>query len=156
MFHVDHGNLAASGAAPTVVLVEAGRVAMANQKDISGNDFLDLRPALGLSGMGNGSTMRLLNGAEYDPDTANRLQRPNVVRGMLRDTIDSPRLTVPWYLFASPEEAAAFEVAFLDGQQEPVLEQQNGWTVDGTAWKARLDFGVAGIDWRGAYRNPGA
>jgi hypothetical protein len=139
-----------------VVLVEAGRVAMATQKDISGNEFLDLRPALGLSGLANGSQMRLLNGAEYDPDTANKLQRPNVVRGMLRDTIDSPRLAAPWYLFAGPEEAAAFEVAFLDGQDMPVLEQQAGWSVDGTSWKVRLDYGVAGIDWRGAYRNPGA
>lgn len=156
LFHASHGNLAASGAAPTVVTVEAGRVAMARQKDISGNDFLALTPAIGLCGTENGSTMRILNSAQYDPDTANRLQRPNAVNGLLANVVDTPRLTTPWYLFSNPADVAALEVAFLNGQDMPVLEQQTGWTVDGTAWKARLDFGVAAIDWRAAYRNPGA
>jgi hypothetical protein len=33
---------------------------------------------------------------------------------------------------------------------------ENGFTVDGARWKVRLDYGVAGIDGRGAITNAGA
>ena len=32
-------------------------------------------------------------GYQYDPDTANKLQKPNVVNGLFRDIVDSPRLS---------------------------------------------------------------
>jgi hypothetical protein len=60
------------------------------------------------------------------------------------------------YVFASAQTAPVIEVAFLDGNQEPFIEQQAGFTVDGTQYKARLDFGVAAIDHRGATTNAGA
>lgn len=156
LFHTDHGNLAGTGAVPSVTTIDAARVAMAQQKDVTGNDYLDLRPALWLGPMGLGGDVRVINDAQYDPDTANKMQRPNKVRGLLSDIVDTPRLSgAPWMLFADPMEAAALEVAFLDGEQEPYIETQDGWDVDGAEIKARLDFGVAGIDYRGAYRNPG-
>lgn len=157
MFHSSHGNLAGSGAAPTMALVDSARAAMAVQKDISGNDYLDLRPAIALVGTAQAGNMRSINDAQYDPDTANKLQKPNIVRGLVREVVDSPRTyTTSWYLFADPNECPAFEVAFLNGIDEPYLEVQNGFTVDGVAWKVRLDYGIAAREWRGAYRNPGA
>lgn len=153
LFHADHGNLASAGA-PTVTTVDEARVKLASQKDVSGNDFLDLRPAIFLSGLVYGSTARVLNAAEYDPDTANKLQRPNVIRGLFRDVVDTPRITdTKWYLFADPNEAPVIEVAFLEGNDTPFLEQQDGFTVDGSRWKVRMDYGIAAIDYRGAVRN---
>lgn len=155
LFHADHGNLT-TGAAIGVEAIEADRVAMASQMDISGNDFLDLRPAVLLVPMGLGGTARVINNAEYDPDTANKLQRPNMVRGLFRDVVDTPRLSGKRrYLFAEPGEAPVIEVDFLDGNQEPYLEQETSFTVDGTRYKARLDFGVSAIDYRGAVTNAG-
>lgn len=155
LFHADHGNVL-TGAVPSVDAFETARVAMALQKDVGGNDFLDLRPAIWLGPMGIGGDARVINGAEYDPDTPNKLQKTNKVRGLVRDIVDTPRLSGNgWYFFADPVEAPVLEVAFLDGNQEPFLELQNGFDVDGARWKARLDFGVAGIDFRGAQRNPG-
>ena len=79
-----------------------------------------------------------------------------MVRGLFSDIIDTPRLTGSrFYLFANPEEAPVIEVAFLDGNQEPYLEMQEGFDVDGTRYKVRLDFGVAAIDYRGAVTNAG-
>lgn len=155
LFHVDHGNIGTPGD-NTVALWDEARAKMAQQKDPSGNDFLDLRPAIWLGPTGLGGTARVLNGAEYDPDTANKLQKPNMVRGLVRDIVDTPRLSgKPWYLFADPADAAVLEVAFLDGVDTPYLELENGFTVDGARWKVRLDYGVAGIDYRGAVRNAG-
>jgi ATP-dependent protease ClpP protease subunit len=157
LFHANHGNLAASGTAVTMANVEAARVAMTKQMDVGGNDYLDVRPAIWLGPVGYGGDARTVFGAEYDPDTANKLQKPNMVRNLVRDIVDTPRIsTNAWYLFADPNEAPVIEVAFLDGVMEPYLEQQNGWDVDGTQYKVRLDYGVAAIDWRGAYKNPGA
>lgn len=157
LFHADHGNLVTSGAVPSIDTIEAARILMASQKDVGGNDYLDLRPALWLGPMALGGKARVVNTSVYDPDTANKLQRPNIVNGLFRDVIDSPRLTGnPWFIFADPNEAPVLEVAFLDGVQDPYLELQNGFDVDGARYKVRLDYGVAGIDYRGAVQNDGA
>jgi hypothetical protein len=157
LFDAAHGNLAGSSAIPSVASIEAGRVAMAKQTDISGNDYLDLRPAVWVGGLTWGGTARVINDAQYDPDTANKLQRPNMVRGLFSDVVDTPRITGnEWYLFADPNEVAALEVAFLDGEQEPFLDVEQGFSVDGARYKVRLDYGVAVIDYRGVYKNAGA
>jgi hypothetical protein len=70
--------------------------------------------------------------------------------------VDTPRLAgTRRYLFADPTEAPVVEVASLDGAQEPFLEQQEGFDVDGSRWKVRLDYGVAAVDFRGAVTNAG-
>ncbi len=156
LFHANHGNVAAAGAI-SVAVIDDCRVKMASQKDVSGNDYLDLRPAVWLGPIGTGGDARVINGAEYDPDTANKLQRPNKVRGLFRDVVDTPRLTgTRFYIFADPNEAPVIEVAFLDGNQEPHLERMDGFEVDGSKYKVRLDYGVGAIDYRGATTAAGA
>ena len=156
LFHADHGNIT-TGAAITMAALDLDRVAMASQKDVSGNDYLDLRPAVLLVPIGLGGTARSINEAQYDPDTANKLQKPNIVNGLFRDIVDTPRMTgTRRYLFADPSEAPVLEVAFLDGNQNPYLELQNGFDVDGARYKVRLDYGVGAIDYRGAVTNAGA
>jgi hypothetical protein len=157
LFDALHGNLTATGTGVSVAAIEALRIAMAKQMDISGNDYLDLRPALWLGGMASGGQARVTNDAQYDPDTANKLQSPNRVRGLFRDVIDSPRIAgTEWYGFADPNESPVIEVAFLNGEQEPFLDSMQGFEVDGLQWKVRLDYGVAAIDYRGAQKNTGA
>lgn len=156
LFHADHGNIG-TGAALSVASIEADRVLMASQKDVGDNDYLDLRPQSIVLPVGLGGTARVINEAQYDPDTANKLQRPNMVRGLFSDIVDSPRLSgTRNYMFANPSEAPVIEVSFLDGNDTPFLESQEGFTVDGTSWKARLDYGVGVIDYRGATTNAGA
>lgn len=155
LFHANRANVG-TGAALSVISLDGDRTVMAQQKDVGGHDYLDLRPAVLVVPMGSGGTARVLNGAEYDPDTANKLQKPNMVRGLFRDIVDTPRLTgTRYYLFADPGEAPVIEVAFLDGQQEPVIEREVGFDVDGGRYKVRLDFGVGAIDFRGAVTNAG-
>lgn len=156
LFHASHGNIG-TGAALTMASVEADRVKMGQQMDVGSNDYLDLRPAVWVGPLSLGGTARSINDAQYDPDTANKLQKPNVVRGLYRDIVDTPRLSgTRVYSFADANEAPVIEVAFLDGVQEPFLESQDGFTVDGTQYKVRLDVGVAAIDYRGAVTNAGA
>ena len=44
LFSAAHGNIAAVGGPPGVVVFDAARVQMATQKDVAGNEFLDIRP----------------------------------------------------------------------------------------------------------------
>ncbi len=139
-----------------VVGLDADRVLMASQTDVGGNDFLDLHPDVLLVPKALGGTARVINGAQYDPDAANKLQRPNAVAGLFSDIVDSARLSgTRRYLFANPSEAPVLEVVFLDGNDMPYVESEDGFSVDGTRWKVRLDFGVGAIDYRGAVTNAG-
>jgi ATP-dependent protease ClpP protease subunit len=155
LFHANHGNLTTS-AALTMAAIDLDRVAMASQTGVGGNDYLDLRPAVLLVPLALGGTARTVNDSVYDPDTANKLQKPNMVKGLFRDVVDTPRFTGNRrYLFADPNEAPVIEVAFLDGAQEPYLEIQQGFDTDGARYKVRLDYGIAAIDYRGAVTNAG-
>ncbi|QDQ26708.1 Clp protease ClpP [Chitinimonas arctica] len=155
LFHASHGNIGVA-APPSVASFDEARVLMAKQKDVGGNDFLDLRPAIWLGPTGMGGDAKVINGAEYDPDTSNKLQKPNKVRGLFSDLVDSPRLDgTAWYAFANPVDAPVIEVAFLDGQDQPFLELENGFSVDGARYKVRLDYGTGAIDHRGATMNNG-
>lgn len=156
LFHANHKNVT-SGASLSMDAIDKDRVAMASQMDVSGNDYLDLRPAVLLVPIGLGGSARAINEAQYDPDTPNKLQKPNVVNGLFRDIVDTPRLTgTRRYIFADPAEAPVIEVAFLDGAQEPFLERQEGFDVDGSRFKVRLDYGVGAVDFRGAVTNAGS
>ena len=155
LFHATHGNVGAA-AAISMASIDADRVLMASQLDVSKNDYLDLRPAVLLVPIGLGGAARSINDAQYDPDTANKLQRPNFVNGLYRDIVDTPRLAgTRRYSFAEATEAPVLEVAFLDGAQEPYLEVKDGFDVDGARYKVRLDYGVAATDYRGAVTNAG-
>lgn len=157
LFHANHSNIG-TGAALSAAAIDADRVVMASQKGVGAYaDYLDLRPRVLLVPIGLGGTARVVNGAEYDPDTANKLQRPNVVRGLFSDVVDTPRLSgTRRYLFADPSVAPVLEVDFLDGNQEPFLELKNGFEVDGATYKVRHDYGVSAVDYRGAVTNAGA
>lgn len=155
MFHSNHGNIGTSALSSVASFEEAASL-MRAQKDPAGKDFIDLRPSIWLGPVAKGFNARVINASEYDPDATNKLQKPNSVRGMFDNVVDTPRLTGNrWYAFANPAIAAAIEVAWLEGQAQPFLDSMDGWDVDGTEWKVRQDYGVAGIDWRAAVMNAG-
>jgi hypothetical protein len=155
-FSAAHGNLRAAGGPPTVAEVDAMRQLMASQKDISGNEFLEIDPSIFLGPLSLGGQARVTNGSQYDPDAANKLQRTNIALGIFDDIVDTARLTGnPWYTFADPGVAPAIVVGFLDGVEEPFLDSEEGWKVDGTEHKVLLDYGVAGVNPASAAKNAG-
>lgn len=146
------------GNALSAAAIDADAALMARQMDKDSNDYLDLQPAVLLVERALKGTALTINEAQYDPDTANKLQKPNYVRGLFRDVVGTPRFAASStrrYLFADPAIAPVFEVAFLEGQESPVLESQDGWNTDGAEMKVRFDYGVAAVDWRGAVTDAG-
>jgi ATP-dependent Clp endopeptidase proteolytic subunit ClpP len=158
LFHATHANLAGSGAVPTVDLLDAAKVAMSKQTAPGADaEYLSIVPAIAVVTGAQEGNMKVLVNAVYDPDTANKLQKPNKVNGIVRDVVSSPWLTgTTWTLFADPNVAPVIEVVFLDGQQTPKVTEEVNFRTSGLAWKVELPFGVGAVDYRGAYRNPGA
>ncbi|WP_374479486.1 hypothetical protein [Zoogloea sp.] len=158
LFHANHGNIGTS-AALSQDSVDADRVLMTQQKEPGSGDYLALQPSVLLVPAGLRAKAIEVNGAEFNELASKPAgdRRPNSVRGLYADIVDSPRLTgTRRYSFANPVEAPVLEVAFLDGNEEPVLERETGFSVDGTRFKVRHDFGVSAVDYRGVVSNAGA
>ena len=161
LFHANHSNLAGSAAALSLSTVGAGRTAMGRQTDSSGAaNALNIRPRYLIVPITLEDAAGVLLNSEYDPDTANKLQRYNPARGWNLTLVSDARLdassTTAYFLVADQGMFDTVEVAYLDGNPNPYLEQQNGWTVDGVEFKVRLDAAVKALDWRTMYKNAGA
>ncbi|MEN6545092.1 MAG: Clp protease ClpP, partial [Armatimonadia bacterium] len=153
-----HNNIQTTGAPPTMALIDAAISAMRLQT-APGDDgeYLDIQPYAIVAHSNLDGTFKSIIGAEYDPDTANKLQKPNIVRNAVQQIVTSPRLgTAPWYLFADPNVNPVIEVVFLNGQREPRLTQEESFRTGGLSWRVELPFGVGAIDFRGTYQNDGA
>lgn len=157
-FHSNRANVA-TAAALSVAALDADRQVLAAQKDNDDVEFLDLEPFALLVPIGLGSAAKILNTSAWDHD-AGHLEKPNAVQGIVKEVVQSPRLTVTSttrrYLFANPNVAPAIVVAFLaESGQGPYLETAQGWRVDGTEWKVRIDAMAQMHDPKGAVTNAG-
>jgi HK97 family phage prohead protease len=156
LFAASRANIG-TGAAISVASLDSDAALMAAQKDPSGNDYLDLRPAVLIVPHTLRGQANVLNSSQFDPDAANKLQKPNMVVGLYREIVATPRLSgTRRYSFADPSVARCLAVGFLNGAEAPTVQSQDGWRVDGTELKVSLDFGVAAMDWRGCTTNSGA
>jgi hypothetical protein len=161
LFDASHNNIG-TGSALSVAGIDGDRVVMAEQTDESGNEVLDLRPQVLVLAIGLGGDARVINDAQFDVDevaanSTNMFHKPNKVRGLFRDIVDTSRLSgTRRYLFADPNDVPTLEVVFLDGREAPMLESQAGWRVDGTEFKVSHDVGADAVDYRGAVTNAGS
>lgn len=152
MFHADHGNLAATGTTLDIDTVSAGRTVMRRAKGLDGKTPVNAAPRY------------IMVGPEREREAEIVLaQIADVKKNMGREIIGNlellvePRLSgVSWYLFADPASLPVLEYAYLSSAQGPQIASREGWEVLGMEFRVTLDFGAGGIDFRGAYRNPGA
>lgn len=147
LFHADHGNLVAADL--SIEGLDTARKAMLLQK--SGDRRLNIRPAYMLTPVAIESRANQLiksasvPGADANSGIVNPIQNFVTVASEARLDDSSP---TDYYLTAA-QGRDTIEVAYLDGIDTPYLEQQQGFTVDGAAFKVRIDAGVAPLDWRG-------
>ena len=158
LFHSSRANLITSGAAPSVTTLNAGYAWMATRTD-PGGSTLNVRPRHLLVPIALENTARVLLAAQYDPAGTAGTLTPNPWNGRL-SVVSDPRLdafnAAGWFILADGVQHPTVEVVFLDGNQAPYLEEQSTFSVDGAAYKVRLDVVALAVDWRGAYYNDGA
>jgi ATP-dependent protease ClpP protease subunit len=155
LFHANHANLL-TGAAISTASVDLASAAMAKQTDATGT-VLNINMAyLVVPRTLKGLALTVAT-SEQEITSAKTATIPNWMRNTF-EVIADPRLdatsTSNWFAAANPAINDTIEVAYLDGNDMPQLEQQGGWTVDGVEYKVRIDAGVKALDWRGLQKNP--
>ncbi len=158
LFSAAHKNVGTPGAISNTTLKEIRKL-MGQQKDPDGNliylrpGYLIVPPAIATD------AMEWMN-STYFPGKSNN--QPNIWQKWA-EVIETPYISADaggsdtaWYVIADPTLIDTVEVAFLDGQEEPTIETDKGFEIDGIKFKVRLDFGAAPVDWRGMFKNAGA
>lgn len=155
LFHASHGNLAGAGSAISVASLTAGRVAMRTQKAPKGRP-LALTPATLVVGPLKEQEALQFTSANYVAAKSTDIN-PEYNRS-LTVTVESRIADNAWFMAADPNAAAidTIEYAYLSGAEGVMIEQRQGFDVDGLDIKGRLVFGAKAIDYRGLYKNPGA
>lgn len=163
LFHADHNNLASSGAAPSEVAINAAITAMATQKDRSQTaTALNIAPRFLLAPPALRSTVLQSLNSEYAPDDTDKAgstKQPrayNTVRDAAEPIFDARLSGTAWFMAADPTRFDTIEVGYLDGVSTPFLDQQDGWSVDGTEFKVRIDATATALAWESLYKDPGA
>jgi len=152
LFHADHGNKAAAGAAISDATLSAARLALRTQKGLSGQPIrvtpkhLLVPPALETEAEKWLATVAAAKAADVNPFS-----------GSLSLVVE-PRLAsaTRWYVTADPGEIDGLEFAYLAGGEGPQVESKSGWDVDGVEIRVILDYGAGFVDHRGWYANAGA
>lgn len=152
MFHANHANLAGAGTAITVAAVGSGRAAMMKQKNIGNDELLNIPPKFLLT-----SPDKATEAEQFvAPVVATQTSNVNPFSGKLTPVSDANLTGNAWYMFADPQDAPCFVYGYLGDATAPMLAQESPLTVDGVDLRVLHDFGVAQIDFRGGYKNPGA
>jgi ATP-dependent protease ClpP protease subunit len=158
LFSTQHSNLVGSGTVLSTASVDGIRVLMATQKDADGN-IVRVPLKYLVVPVGLGGLARTILESQFEVGGNKNLTTPNIVRNSF-EVIEDPRLdaasTTAWYGVADPAMFDGIVVGYLDGKQEPYLESKEGWSVDGTQWKVRMDAAAAVADPIALAKNPGA
>lgn len=154
-----HANYTSSGTAISVASIAVGEALMALQKDAGLKTTLNLAPRFLLAPRGKKQIAWDILNSPSDPASSNAAKR-NYAASLGLELITDAELdkasSTAWYLVTDPMQAPLIEVAFLNGIDVPQVEEAIDFATDAIRLKARLDYGVAAIDWRGGYKNAGA
>ncbi len=162
--HASGDNTSGSAAAPDTTTLNAAFVKMMLQKGLNSNAILNIQPKYLIVPVNYGATVLQLLGSIGNPSVGGsaaghgnvtNIYGPNGPRGLIpviEPQLDAASSTV-WYMAADPSQVDTVELAFLSGEESPMLESEWDYKTDTYIYKIRQTFGVKAIDWRGLYRN---
>ena len=155
---VNHNNLgvAANIAVPSVSL---GRTAMRTQRNLRGNEILNIGPRFLIVPATRETEAQQFVSTALVP-TAQNVINPfagtlEIVADAELDALRVAPAAFPWFLAASPADIDTIEVTYLNGDDMPKLESQVGFEYLGIKWRIYIDYGVTVLDYRGVFMNPG-
>lgn len=157
IFHADHGNLGST--AYSITTAEAARTAMFKQTELDSGEALGLRPAM----VSFPSDLRALvtNVNNFNPqavavENGNSMFQFFTPEGLFENPFQTD--ANDWMMFADPNECEIVELAYLNGQQEPVMlvadNPANGQMFVGgrIQYKIMHDHNAEVVDFRGSYK----
>ncbi len=160
MFTTGRGNLAAAGTAITLAALGAARAAMRKYRAVppaaggTGNILQYNAPSILLVGpdQENAADQILTT---ITPAT-NAAAVPTYVSSLTKVVAPQFGSSLAWELYVKPSVRSNYRWGLLNGYTAPRIRVEQPFGTQGTLMSVEHDFGVGGIDWRAAYRNPGA
>jgi signal peptide peptidase SppA len=160
-FHANHGNLQSSPSALGQSTLESEYTLMRTRQgwgQSGSSSYVTITPRVLLVETSRELTAQKLVSNQYELGSTGAQLTENVMRGKLTP-FASPRVrtATSWYLFADPNDIAAFVMAFLDGQETPEMYDvpvedplcmRRQFTIKGVA--------AVAVQYEGARYNPGS
>ncbi|MBU1040061.1 MAG: hypothetical protein KKF77_03045, partial [Proteobacteria bacterium] len=160
LFHADHKNLA-SGAANlggiTSDILSYMRQMQRKQKGLNGA-VLGAAPAFLLLPTKYETSADIILRSAALPEATMSAGVTNPWAGKLQPVVDACLDAADvdaWYTATAPNQIPTIEVAFLDGNQAPILTEDEEFRRDVIALKVKQVVGVGLVDFRGLQKNPG-
>ena len=155
LFHADRGNLADAGAAPSHDTISAGRLAMRTQK--RNGMVVNVAPQYLMVPASYETASEVLLHSMALPGSDSNSGIKNIWQNRLTPISDARMDLVSnaWFLFGDPNAVDTFEVAYLDGKDEPEVFENESFNTDAIEYKGRHIFGIGAMDSTGIYKNPG-
>lgn len=155
IFHTDHGNLAATGAAISDAALTAARIAMRKQAAPKSKLRLGIVPAF----LVVPAELENIAKKAVSAVLATTTGEVNIHAGTL-EVIVSDALTNPteWYIVADPEQTIVdgLVYSYLNGHEGLQLDSRINFDTDSLEIKGKLYFDAAVWGWQSWYKNPGA
>ena len=161
LFHTNHGNLVASGTAPSVASIQGMILKMQLQKDQFGEPIY-VTPRHIVVPVGYGFDLYTILHSAQTPGTNNNDKNALANLSYPLDVIESPQLNamaganaIPWFMVADPLSAPSVGVDYLNGKKTPTVRRMETAGTLGFVWDVYIDAGIWVRDFRGIVKNPG-
>ncbi|MCJ2054001.1 HK97 family phage prohead protease [Methylobacterium sp. J-070] len=151
VWHANHANLAGAGGVISVTNVGQGRASLRAMKSLAGY-LLNVPPRIILTGPTQETSADQLV-ATITPQLSTSV---NPFSGKLQSVSDANIADNSWYLLADPAQLPCFVHGFLNGSNGPRVKTYEPFGTQGVQISLEHDFACGAIDFRGAFKNPGA
>jgi len=160
LFHNQHGNLSSgAGTALSLPNLSSLRSKMRKQKDLDGENLINLTPAFLIVGSELEQLAYTFTSNNYVPAKAEDINEFRAGGRTALEPIVEPLLdefsASAWYLAARPSQIDTVEYAYVEGSEGLRWESFASEEVDGIKLRATLDFAAKAIDWRGLQKSEG-
>ena len=159
LFHANHNNLMATGAAPSQAAIQAAILQMQKQTDQFGEPIY-MTPRTLVVPVGYEFDLAVIFHSAQVTGSANNDINP--LYNYPLQIVQSPVLNAmaganacPWFLIADPSSARGIQVDYLNGQETPTVRRMEAPGTLGFTWDIWLDWGISVRDFRGIVKNPG-
>ena len=157
LFAAGHNNITGTGTALSSGSLSVGRAAMRTQKGMAG-ESLNIMPAFLLTPVVQETEAEVILRSSSLPDKDMSSGVHNPWSGKLTPVTD-PHLDdadeSAWYMLAHPNQAPVIEVSWLEGDEQPYVEEDVKFLTGALEIGCRHDFGAGVVDHVGAYKNTG-
>lgn len=156
LFVADHANLGTAAALSTASLGALYKMMM-QQKDIGGKATLNITPRYLLVPVALTLEAAQLIYSDSDPSAAHSgVKNPLLGKfEIITDAELDQYSSTGFYVAASPMDVDTIEVTYLNGKEEPTLENRVSWDKLGIEYRMYHDFNVTLLDYRGLAHNAG-